>query len=152
MRKLFQGLFEEMGYVDDGDFDWSGRSMQTPVNSTQTNQEASHGATRERHRSGKDKSNTGTRKVGGWSESKPSGMDGLGMKSSQENRHPSIQVVKGSATNIDISRDDDGVTADRSNAPIALGTADFEVVDETNCCCFFKSKIKRQAGRNQLNR
>lgn len=151
LRKLFLGLFEEKGYVDDGDFDWSGRSTSTPVGSTQANSDATQPVTRDRHRSGKDKSLVGIRKGGGWSESKPSGMDGLGIKLSQENRHPSVQVVKGSA-NIDLSRDDDGVTADRSNAPIALATAEFEVVDETHCCCFFKSKIKRHSDRNLPNR
>ena len=55
-----------------------------------------------------------------------------------------MQVVRGS-TNIDLSRDDDGATADRSNAPIALGNADVEVVDETKCCCFFKRKIKKSS-------
>ncbi len=152
LRKLFLGLFEEKGYVDDGDFDWSGRSTSTPVSSTQANQDvAQAAAARDRHRSGKDKSLVGIRKGGGWSESKPSGMDGLGTKLSQENRQASVQVVKGSV-NIDLSREDDGVTADRSNAPIAMATAEFEIVDETHCCCFFKAKIKRHTDRNLPNR
>jgi casein kinase 1 gamma len=56
-----------------------------------------------------------------------------------------------SSTNIDLSRggDDDGQTADRSNAPIAVNP-DVEVVDETKCCCFFKRKIKKKrSGRNK---
>ena len=60
-----------------------------------------------------------------------------------------LQVVRGS-TNIDLSRDDDGATADRSNAPIALGNADVEVVDETKCCCFFKRKIKKSSRNKWL--
>ena len=38
-----------------------------------------------------------------WSESKPSGIDGLGPRLTNENRHPSVQVVRGS-TNMDLSR------------------------------------------------
>ena len=86
---------------------------------------------------------------GAWSESKPSGIDNLGPRLTNENRHPSVQVVRGS-TNIDLSRGDvDGETADRSNAPIAVNN-DVEVVDETKCCCFFKRKIKKKrSGRNK---
>ncbi len=74
-------------------------------------------------------------------ESKPSGIDGLGPRLTQDNRHPSVQVVRGS-TNMDLSRgDDDGHTQDRSNVPI---NNDVEVVDETKCCCFFKRKIKKK--------
>nr|XP_053648719.1 casein kinase I-like isoform X3 [Cherax quadricarinatus] len=31
LRKLFQDLFERKGYVDDGDFDWTGKTMLTGV-------------------------------------------------------------------------------------------------------------------------
>jgi casein kinase 1 gamma len=27
LRKLFQDLFERKGYVDDGEFDWTGKTM-----------------------------------------------------------------------------------------------------------------------------
>ncbi|CAB4068773.1 CSNK1G [Lepeophtheirus salmonis] len=103
LRKLFQDLQERKGYVDEGEFDWTGRNMQTP----------------------EPRNNTA------WSESKPSGIDALGPRLTSENRHPSVQVVRGS-TNIDLSRggDDDGATADRSNAPITTN-ADVDVVDET---------------------
>ncbi|XP_052126791.1 casein kinase I isoform X9 [Frankliniella occidentalis] len=30
LRKLFQELFERRGYVDDGEFDWTGKTMSTP--------------------------------------------------------------------------------------------------------------------------
>ncbi|KAG0718445.1 Casein kinase I isoform gamma-3 [Chionoecetes opilio] len=39
LRKLFQDLFERKGYVDDGEFDWTGKTMSTPVGSTQTGTE-----------------------------------------------------------------------------------------------------------------
>lgn len=39
LRKLFQDLFERKGFVEDGDFDWTGKTMSTPVGSTQTGTE-----------------------------------------------------------------------------------------------------------------
>ncbi|XP_046677956.1 casein kinase I isoform X3 [Homalodisca vitripennis] len=39
LRKLFQDLFERKGFVDDSEFDWTGKTMSTPVGSLQTNQE-----------------------------------------------------------------------------------------------------------------
>ena len=38
LRKLFRDLAERKGYnLDDGDFDWTGRSMSTPVGPTNAN-------------------------------------------------------------------------------------------------------------------
>lgn len=31
LRKLFQDLFERKGYVDDGEFDWTGKTMVSSV-------------------------------------------------------------------------------------------------------------------------
>jgi len=154
LRKLFRDLAERKGYsIEDGEFDWTGRNMSTPVGGSslggQGNQEVISPTNRDRHRTGNPKdANLGGNK-GAWSESKPSGIDGLGPRLTNENRHPSVQVVRGS-TNIDLSRGEiDGETADRSNAPIAVNN-DVEVVDETKCCCFFKRKIKKKrSGRNK---
>jgi len=161
LRKLFNDLCERKGYnPDDGDFDWTGRNMTTPGASSSAGgggggQQAGGGNdvispnNRDRHRTGKaDVNASGGGGMGGknnaaWSESKPSGIDGLGPRLTNENRHPSVQVVRGS-TNMDLSRggpEDDGHTADRSNVPI---NNDVEVVDETKCCCFFKRKIKKK--------
>lgn len=142
LRKLFSDLCERKGYVDDGEFDWTGRNMSTPVGSLQANQDVISPTNRDRHRTGGQKDIAGAKNAA-WSESKPSGIDGLGPRLTNENRHPSVQVVRGS-TNIDLSRAgvDDDQTADRSNAPIA--NAEVEVVDETKCCCFFKRKIKKK--------
>lgn len=155
LRKLFRDLAERKGYnLDDGDFDWTGRSMTTPVGSLQApqgnNADVISPTARDRHRTGKDGGGGGGGgQKGAWSESKPSGIDGLGPRLTNENRHPSVQVVRGS-TNIDLSGADDGAgTADRSNAPINVAN-DVEVVDETKCCCFFKRKIKKK--RNSSNR
>ena len=155
LRKLFSDLCERKGYVDDGEFDWTGRNMSTPVGSLQASQDVISPGGRDRHRTGQKEGGgggvTGANKNAAWSESKPSGIDGLGPRLTNENRHPSVQVVRGS-TNIDLSRagDDDGATADRSNAPIQPGT-DVEVVDETKCCCFFKRKIKKKKSNRHGN-
>ena len=119
----------------------------------QASQDVISPGNRDRHRTGqKEATGGGQNKNAAWSESKPSGIDGLGPRLTNENRHPSVQVVRGS-TNIDLSRagDDDGATADRSNAPIAAG-ADVEVVDETKCCCFFKRKIKKKKSNRHANK
>jgi casein kinase 1 gamma len=156
LRKLFRDLAERKGYsIEDGEFDWTGRNMSTPVGGSSLaggagNQgEVISPTNRDRHRTGNQKDgNLAGNQKGAWSESKPSGIDGLGPRLTNENRHPSVQVVRGS-TNIDLSRGDDGETADRSNAPIAVNN-DVEVVDETKCCCFFKRKIKKKrSGRNK---
>ena len=166
LRKLFTDLCERKGYnPDDGEFDWTGRNMSTPPGSIPSNTNAGADvispSNRDRHRAGKDGGGAaaggGGGKGGGggggnnanaWSESKPSGIDGLGPRLTNESRHPSVQVVRGS-TNIDLSRGggDEDPGADRSNAPI---NNDIEVVDETKCCCFFKRKIKKKkaAARN----
>ncbi|XP_044728108.1 casein kinase I isoform X2 [Chrysoperla carnea] len=39
LRRLFQDLFDKKGYVDDGEFDWTGKTMSTPVGSLQTGHE-----------------------------------------------------------------------------------------------------------------
>jgi len=39
LRKLFSDLFERKGFVEDGNFDWTGKTMSTPVGSTQTGTE-----------------------------------------------------------------------------------------------------------------
>jgi len=155
LRKLFRDLAERKGYsIEDGEFDWTGRNMSTPVGGSslaggQGNQEVISPTNRDRHRTGNPKDANLAGNKGAWSESKPSGIDGLGPRLTNENRHPSVQVVRGS-TNIDLSRGEiDGETADRSNAPIAVNN-DVEVVDETKCCCFFKRKIKKKrSGRNK---
>ncbi|EEB10563.1 Casein kinase I isoform gamma-3, putative [Pediculus humanus corporis] len=51
LRKLFQELFERRGYTDDGEFDWTGKPMSTPVGSFQTGQDIIVSPNRERHQS-----------------------------------------------------------------------------------------------------
>uniref|UniRef100_A0A0P5LXE9 non-specific serine/threonine protein kinase n=1 Tax=Daphnia magna TaxID=35525 RepID=A0A0P5LXE9_9CRUS len=49
LRKLFRDLFDRMGYIDDNEFDWTGKTMSTPVGSVSTNQEVIISPNRERH-------------------------------------------------------------------------------------------------------
>uniref|UniRef100_A0A6B2E5N6 non-specific serine/threonine protein kinase n=1 Tax=Phlebotomus kandelakii TaxID=1109342 RepID=A0A6B2E5N6_9DIPT len=49
LRRLFQDLFDRKGYEDDGEFDWTGKTMSTPVNSLQTGHEVVVSPNRDRH-------------------------------------------------------------------------------------------------------
>ncbi|XP_067203829.1 casein kinase I isoform X14 [Linepithema humile] len=49
LRKLFHDLFERRGFVNDGEFDWTGKTMSTPVGSLQTGQEIVVSPNRDRH-------------------------------------------------------------------------------------------------------
>ncbi|XP_055706189.1 casein kinase I isoform X12 [Phlebotomus papatasi] len=49
LRRLFQELFDRKGYEDDGEFDWTGKTMSTPVNSLQTGHEVVVSPNRDRH-------------------------------------------------------------------------------------------------------
>lgn len=49
LRKLFQDLYERRGFANDGEFDWTGKSMSTPVGSLQTGHEIVVSPNRDRH-------------------------------------------------------------------------------------------------------
>ncbi|XP_053611353.1 casein kinase I isoform X12 [Plodia interpunctella] len=49
LRRMFRELFERRGYVDDGEFDWTGKTMSTPVGSIQTGHEIVVSPNRDRH-------------------------------------------------------------------------------------------------------
>ncbi|XP_018343549.1 PREDICTED: casein kinase I isoform X3 [Trachymyrmex septentrionalis] len=49
LRKLFHDLYERRGFVNDGEFDWTGKTMSTPVGSLQTGQEIVVSPNRDRH-------------------------------------------------------------------------------------------------------
>ncbi|KAL0271696.1 UNVERIFIED_CONTAM: hypothetical protein PYX00_008708 [Menopon gallinae] len=51
LRSLFQELFDRRGYVDDGEFDWTGKTMWSPVGSLQTGQEVIVSPKRDRQES-----------------------------------------------------------------------------------------------------
>ncbi|XP_071450407.1 casein kinase I isoform X3 [Hetaerina americana] len=147
LRKLFHDLFEKKGYVDDGEFDWTGKTMSTPVGSLQTTHEIVMSPNRDRHP-------TAAKQPGGvvgksWPEMKqPTNAIG---NLTPADRHGSVQVV--SSTNGELANDDP--TAGHSNTPITA-QQEVEIVDETKasgrilerCCCFFKRK-KKKSGRQK---
>jgi casein kinase 1 gamma len=149
LRKLFQDLFERKGYVDDAEFDWTGKALSTPVGSLQTGQEVVVSPNRERHASTANKQ--GQREAGWSDQPKQSGLGISGQHSGMltgnltpADRHGgSVQVV--SSTNGELANDDP--TAGHSNTPITA-QAEVEVVDDTKCCCFFK-KRKKKTGRQK---
>ncbi|CAL8087455.1 unnamed protein product [Orchesella dallaii] len=49
LRRMFHDLFERKGYVDDGDFDWTGKTMSTPIGSLQTAHEVISPHREQRH-------------------------------------------------------------------------------------------------------
>ncbi|XP_023013813.2 casein kinase I [Leptinotarsa decemlineata] len=129
LRNLFISLFNKKNYTDDGEFDWSGKTMTTPVGSLQTNaHEVIVSPNRDRHAIAKNKTNV-------WPEaSKQSTLGNL----TPADRHGSVQVV--SSTNGELNTDDP--TAGHSNTPITQ-PHEVEMVDETKCCGFFKRKKKK---------
>ncbi|XP_037038425.1 casein kinase I isoform X7 [Bradysia coprophila] len=58
LRRLFQDLFDRKGYVDDGEFDWTGKTLSTPVGSIQTGHEVVVSPNRDRHANAKVVSST----------------------------------------------------------------------------------------------
>ncbi|XP_064122866.1 casein kinase I isoform X7 [Macrobrachium rosenbergii] len=121
LRKLFQDLFERKGFVEDGDFDWTGKTMSTPVGSTQTGTEVIVSPSREN----RERHPTANKE-----------------KSSGEDLRL-MQVV--SSTNGELGPDDP--LAGHSNTPITVHQ-EGDTSDETKCCCFFKRK-KKKAGRGK---
>ncbi|XP_037080821.1 casein kinase I-like [Pollicipes pollicipes] len=137
LRKLFQDLFDRKGYVDDEEFDWTGRTMSTPVGSLQTGQEVIVSPNRERHPT----TNKGGKAAAAWPDSHRASNNLLGGMLTPADRHGSVQVM--SSANGELGADDP--TAGQSNTPIAA-PPDVDVVDETKCCCFFKRRRKKSRG------
>ncbi|XP_062564267.1 casein kinase I isoform X11 [Armigeres subalbatus] len=134
LRRLFQDLFYFKGYVDDGEFDWTGKTMSTPVGSLQTGHEVVVSPNRERHTPVNKTNSKGG--VAAWPDV-PKQTGTLGNLTPAD-RHGSVQVV--SSTNGELNADDP--TAGHSNTPITQ-QPEVELVDETKCCCFFKRKKKK---------
>ncbi|XP_015432709.1 PREDICTED: casein kinase I isoform gamma-3 isoform X2 [Dufourea novaeangliae] len=146
LRNLFQGLYEKRGFVNDGEFDWTGKTMSTPVGSLQTGQEIIVSPSRDRHPY-KDVTAPGVGGGGGkgvgttWPDTVK--QSGAGGTLTPADRHGSVQVV--SSTNGELANDDP--TAGHSNTPITA-PQEVDMVDETKCCCFFKRK-KKKSGRQK---
>ncbi|KAK6631329.1 Casein kinase I isoform gamma-3 [Polyplax serrata] len=124
LRKLFQELFDKRGYVDDGEFDWTGKTTSTPVGSLQTGQEVIVSPNRERHQSTNKGGNKG---VTAWPDVPGSTGGGKIIRNlTPADRHGSVQVV--SSTNGELANDDP--TPGHSKTPITVDP-DVEIVDET---------------------
>lgn len=138
LRKLFQDLFEKKSFIDDGEFDWTGKQLSTPVGSLQTGQEVIVSPNRERHITSDTRH--GKQQRTAWLEqtNKQPGSSMLGTNLTQADRHGSVQVV--SSTNSELANDNP--TTGHSNTPITV-PVEVEVVSETKCCCFFKKKRKK---------
>ncbi|XP_030374025.1 casein kinase I isoform X2 [Scaptodrosophila lebanonensis] len=156
LRRLFQDLFDRKGYTDEGEFDWTGKTMSTPVGSLQTGHEVIISPNKDRHNvTAKDVSyfdfddeedneneeyiilqTNAKGGVAAWPDVPKPGAT-LGNLTPAD-RHGSVQVV--SSTNGELNADDP--TAGHSNTPITQ-QPEVELVDETKCCCFFKRKKKK---------
>ncbi|KPJ19381.1 Casein kinase I isoform gamma-3 [Papilio machaon] len=154
LRRMFRDLFERRGYVDDGEFDWTGKTMSTPVGSIQTGHEIVVSPNRDRHQpfhkdelcdyivgldeddeaalicvegAVKDTGTGGTANTGGnWPHSGKATPLTAGHLTPAD-RHGSVQVV--SSTNGELGADDP--TAGHSNTPITQPHHEVDVVDDT---------------------
>nr|XP_012136695.1 PREDICTED: casein kinase I isoform gamma-3 isoform X6 [Megachile rotundata] len=145
LRNLFHDLYEKRGFVNDGEFDWTGKTMSTPVGSMQTGQEIIVSPNRDRHPY-KDVTGPG---VGGgngkgvgttWPDTVK--QSGAGGTLTPADRHGSVQVV--SSTNGELANDDP--TAGHSNTPITA-PQEVDMVDETKNKCLPTKKRCRGCGK-----
>ncbi|CAG4943756.1 unnamed protein product [Parnassius apollo] len=99
LRRMFRDLFERRGYVDDGEFDWTGKTMSTPVGSIQTGHEVVVSPNRDRHQpfhkgAVKDTGTGGTANTGGnWPHSGKATPLTTGHLTPAD-RHGSVQLLK----------------------------------------------------------
>ncbi|XP_043280451.1 casein kinase I isoform X3 [Venturia canescens] len=165
LRKLFQDLYERSGFLNDGEFDWTGKTMppnfqqlralrlaapsnvektksdkSTPVGSLQTGHEIVMSPNREKL----DRHPTTHKDYDDFEEDVILMLDEVRVEIRGRN-----YVV--SSTNGELANDDP--TAGHSNTPITA-PQEVEMIDETNvcfisrCCCFFKRK-KKKSGRQK---
>ncbi|XP_050501966.1 casein kinase I-like [Diabrotica virgifera virgifera] len=123
LRKLFTTLFNKKTYVEDGEFDWTGKTMNTSVGSLST-------TAHDKVTSPKKGLTKNAKANAGHVSRKQQHLGNL----TPAERHDSVQVL--SSTNNELNIDD--ATA-HSSAPIAQ-PQEIEIFDETKCCCFFKRK------------
>ncbi|KAL6436912.1 hypothetical protein ACFW04_004927 [Cataglyphis niger] len=137
LRKLFHDLYERRGFVNDGEFDWTGKTMPSNFEQMRALRMAAPSHI------GRTKSDKST----------PVGSLQTGQEivvSPNRDRHPAAYKVV-SSTNGELANDDP--TAGHSNTPITA-PQEVDMIDETNvcfisrCCCFFKRK-KKKSGRQK---
>ncbi|XP_061927324.1 casein kinase I isoform X6 [Apis cerana] len=127
LRNLFNDLYEKRGFVNDEEFDWTGKTMSTPVGSLQTGQEIIVSPNRDRHP---------YKECDDFEEDVALTMDEV---------HIEIQgnyVV--SSTNGELANDDP--TAGHSNTPITA-PQEVDMVDETKKKCLPTKKHCRGCGK-----
>ncbi|MCL4122661.1 UNVERIFIED_CONTAM: hypothetical protein GTU68_050583 [Idotea baltica] len=124
LRKLFQDLFDRKGFMNDGEFDWTGKTMSTPVGSTQTGTEVIVSPSRENRERHPTANKTvrvpfqgGTKSgTAAWPDTPKQAGTLLGGTLTPADRHGSVQVV--SSTNGELGPDDN--IAGHSNTPITI--------------------------------
>ncbi|CAG9859568.1 unnamed protein product [Phyllotreta striolata] len=122
LRLLFTDLFKSKGYVDDGVFDWSDKTVNLHAGSLPTaTQEFAISPVRDK-RSATPKPENSRHSTGGNLAERPG----------------SAMVVN--STNGDLNADN---SMGHSNTPITQ-PKEVEVVEETKCCGFFKRKKKKK--------
>ncbi|TGZ38003.1 Casein kinase I isoform gamma-3 [Temnothorax longispinosus] len=167
LRKLFHDLYERRGFVNDGEFDWTGKTMSTPVGSLQTGQEIVVSPNRDRHPAAYKEYDDfeedvilmmdevrfelqGRYDVAGGGVGGGGGkgvgatwpdtvkQSGAGGTLTPADRHGSVQVV--SSTNGELANDDP--TAGHSNTPITA-PQEVDMIDETKlvAVCFIAIRI-----------
>ncbi|XP_022824425.1 casein kinase I isoform X7 [Spodoptera litura] len=165
LRRMFRDLFERRGYVDDGEFDWTGKTMSTPVGSIQTGHEIVVSPNRDSHQpfhkaalaKTKDFGTGGTANTGGnWPHSGKATPLNTGHLTPAD-RHGSVQLLKNkhfryvkfpgsvstvvSSTNGELGADDP--TAGHSNTPITQPHHEVDVVDDTKSVFQLQSVYSR---------
>ncbi|EZA50374.1 Casein kinase I isoform gamma-3 [Ooceraea biroi] len=155
LRKIFNDLYEKRGFVNDGEFDWTGKPMSTPIGSLQTGQEIVVSPNRDRHPAAYKEYDDfeedvvlmmdeirlelqGQYDVAGGGVGGGGGkgvgttwpdtvkQSGAGGTLTPADRHGSVQVV--SSTNGELANDDP--TAGHSNTPITA-PQEVDMIDET---------------------
>ncbi|XP_041980726.1 casein kinase I isoform X7 [Aricia agestis] len=169
LRRMFRDLFDRRGYVDDGEFDWSGKTMpanmhvmrvlrnappsnivknksdkSTPVGSIQTGHEVIVSPNRDRHQpfhkgAVKDSGTGGTTNTGGNWPHSGKATPLTAGHLTPADRHGSVQVV--SSTNGELGADDP--TAGHSNTPITQPHHEVDVVDDTKSVFQLQSVYSR---------
>ncbi|XP_018400938.1 PREDICTED: casein kinase I isoform X5 [Cyphomyrmex costatus] len=171
LRKLFHDLYERRGFVNDGEFDWTGKTMSTPVGSLQTGQEIVVSPNRDRHPAAYKEYDDfeedvilmmdevrfelqGRYDVAGGGVGGGGGkgvgatwpdtvkQSGAGGTLTPADRHGSVQVV--SSTNGELANDDP--TAGHSNTPITA-PQEVDMIDETKKVISLKRKCCPRCGK-----
>ncbi|XP_077989516.1 casein kinase I-like isoform X2 [Glandiceps talaboti] len=149
LRKIFLDLMDRKGWMNDYEFDWTGKQLNTPAGSFHSNDGGAISSpmprdvgARERHHQPRDRGG----RLGAWGEQQAHiNQQNLQPHLTPADRHGgSCQVV--SSTNGELANDD--ATAVHSNAPITA-PQEVEVVDESKCCCFFKRRKKKSSSRRK---